>query len=680
MMSEDPHLSHKSIEEREAEEVARRYAVEAAVIEKEEAEALERESTLSSSAAAVVVAQHYSLTAVKSDDENDDEDATATAAVVEMRTVRLSDATGRVGIFTGIVAAQTHFPLEGTMVYESDPQHVKFVGHWDPNTGAFAQGQVTYRSGDVYTGTFDEKGRPSGSHGHYLWAADGQEYKGDFIEGYRHGKGVLTWPNGSVYQGSFVRNVRTGPAIYHAPGGIVYHGSFQQGVYHGYGEYQGPDKSVFRGTFDNGKPHGHGVLVNQNGDIVHDGEWEHGKPFDPTTTNDSSNNNGGVTHSNKTATASTKKVSVVHNREWTSHRGRALYRGLWDEESNCPTGHGTIEYGDATRYEGCLDSEGQWHGTGRWSSVNGDVYEGNFEHGERHGFGIYTWSDGRQYQGSFERNLRQGQGVLVYPNQDLYEGEFQQGQRHGHGSFTFSNGAAYKGEWEAGLYSGRGTLVQNTGKTYEGQFCKGLAHGQGCEWDANGKVLHEGWWNRGQPADEPVPDEELNLQENSPENVSALEGHSGTSSEYPLSPVCPPPAAAPPPPPISTSETLPLSPPVSAPKSSRGTPSSTSQRPRPRDLEKCKAVVDQPLSDAQGNAGRYTGIVVLIEGASPTNGPANGQVPTPPTTMMPHGVGRMVYADGKRIHEGTKKNMRTTVSIRLVNPRRHSSNTCSIST
>ena len=51
----------------------------------------------------------------------------------------------------------------------------------------------------------------------------------------------------------------------------------------------------------------------------------------------------------------------------------------------------------------------------------------------------------------------------------------------------------------------------------------------------------------------------------------------------------------------------------------------------------CEAVVDMEVKDAEGNRGQYTGLVLS-------------------KNQKPHGVGRMVYGDGRRIHEGFWKN------------------------
>ena len=38
----------------------------------------------------------------------------------------------------------------------------------------------------------------------------GRKYEGDFIDGNFDGNGTLTWPNGDKYIGEFKRNYRTG--------------------------------------------------------------------------------------------------------------------------------------------------------------------------------------------------------------------------------------------------------------------------------------------------------------------------------------------------------------------------------------------------------------------------------------------------------------------------------------
>jgi hypothetical protein len=100
-----------------------------------------------------------------------------------------------------------------------------------------------------------------------------------------------------------------------------------------------------------------------------------------------------------------------------------------------------------------------------------------------------------------------------------------------------------------------------------------------------------------------------------------------------------------------------MSPPLKAPAAENhndeGDPSTAADRVQMAEYENCKAVVDQPLRDAQENPGRYTGIVSIhLLDTRGLNGDAREGSQT--LVLKPHGVGRMVYADGLRIHEGTE--------------------------
>ena len=48
---------------------------------------------------------------------------------------------------------------------------------------------------------------------------------------------------------------------------------------------------------------------------------------------------------------------------------------------------------DASIYQGTVQ-DGQPHGTGTWTSIEGECYEGEWKWGKRHGKGKCSWSDG----------------------------------------------------------------------------------------------------------------------------------------------------------------------------------------------------------------------------------------------------------------------------------------------
>ncbi len=74
-------------------------------------------------------------------------------------------------------------------------------------------------------------------------------YKGDMLEGVRHGKGLQTW----FY----------GPML-----GCQFTGTWVKGIAAGFGKLEKPDGTVLEGTWKDNKLHGRGVVCRfANGDL-----------------------------------------------------------------------------------------------------------------------------------------------------------------------------------------------------------------------------------------------------------------------------------------------------------------------------------------------------------------------------------------------------------------------------
>jgi hypothetical protein len=67
-------------------------------------------------------------------------------------------------------------------------------------------------------------------------------------------------------------------------------------------------------------------------------------------------------------------------------------------------------------FQGILDGENRFDGTGSIDFVSGNRYEGQFEAGKLHGQGTYNWRDGVSYKGEFTLNKISGTGEF-----DWYE-------------------------------------------------------------------------------------------------------------------------------------------------------------------------------------------------------------------------------------------------------------------
>jgi len=603
--------------------------------------------------------------------------ATATApapATAELNIVQdavVTDALGRTGTYTGMVIdpeASIKIPHDdsGTAVmvydaggcgvtrYKGGWQH----GHWQ-SLGEEQTCRIEYATGDVYTGRVAQSVR-TGSAGTLQWK-DGRKYVGEWRDGERHGHGVYEWPH-AKYEGDFWHNQRQGHGVYESRTDsmhLLYTGEWQNNQYHGQGRYEitttttaadsQEQTKVFVGRFADGKP------VPEEF-IEPEGASQQLQPEDTTD--------------------NTSAISVVTNQPWFDRGVPAVYRGLWLHNKHKPHGNGVADYqlGAVQSYEGCFH-HGLYHGEGRLVyRESGDCYTGSFQQGERHGHGTYKWSDGRQYSGEWHKNVRGGRGVFTWPSTgDRYEGEFEQGQRHGQGHFVFGeSGASYKGEWLQGLYHGRGRTVDATGAVYEGDFVNGQRHGQGVEYDPTGKLVYEGLWKEGYRASEVEDSEEAQLEEEkkdelvattfdqpeeeekkkecsvSVERLEIEDHHQTTPTIPPPPPLAPPPATPPPPPPPPPSEHLMHmashqrsfasnsddASNITNPNILRNWYQPPPAKPSPiaGDDHNCRAVVDQAVTDQLECPGLYTGIV-----------DAKGR---------PHGVGRLVYSDGKRVHEG----------------------------
>ena len=109
----------------------------------------------------------------------------------------------RDGIYTGRIHGQQEVPHgEGTW---KSPGGEKYVGYW--SEGEIVEGEIYVQEDILY-------------------------YQGEFLEGEKHGEGILHWENGTV---------------------------------------------KYKGRWRNGNKHGEGILYREDGTIRHQGEWIDGR-------------------------------------------------------------------------------------------------------------------------------------------------------------------------------------------------------------------------------------------------------------------------------------------------------------------------------------------------------------------------------------------------------------------
>uniref|UniRef100_A0A8C0C1P0 Radial spoke head 1 homolog n=1 Tax=Buteo japonicus TaxID=224669 RepID=A0A8C0C1P0_9AVES len=130
-------------------------------------------------------------------------------------------------------------------------------------------------------------------------------------------------------------------------------------------------------------------------------------------------------------------------------------------------------------YDGERNSEGERHGRGKARLPNGDMYDGEYEHGFRSGQGTYRFRNGACYTGEYLQNKKHGQGIFFYPDGSKYEGDWVNDQRHGYGEYTYANGDTYTGEWFNNNRHGQGTYVyKDMGSKYVGGWVNGNQEGE----------------------------------------------------------------------------------------------------------------------------------------------------------------------------------------------------------
>ncbi len=112
----------------------------------------------------------------------------------------------------------------------------------------------------------------------------GQTYQGALKKNMRHGKGVLTWPDGRRYEGEFKNNQQHGKGRYAIPADEdeneasgTYEGEFKNDEFDGKGVIELSNGSGYEGEFKKGLKHGMGVMWLGNDGGTSMGEWYYGK-------------------------------------------------------------------------------------------------------------------------------------------------------------------------------------------------------------------------------------------------------------------------------------------------------------------------------------------------------------------------------------------------------------------
>lgn len=150
----------------------------------------------------------------------------------------------------------------------------RYTGELNDNTMPDGFGVWFNTNGDNYKG--DWKNGKKHGQGTYIWA-DGRKYTGAWENDYRNGQGHWIYPEkGHEYKGEWKNGFFHGHGVFiitTAEGQEIYDGEYKRSKKHGYGTWTFPDGSIYEGELQDGKKHGMGLLIDAYGNETK-GEWK----------------------------------------------------------------------------------------------------------------------------------------------------------------------------------------------------------------------------------------------------------------------------------------------------------------------------------------------------------------------------------------------------------------------
>jgi hypothetical protein len=290
-----------------------------------------------------------------------------------------------------------------------------------------------------------------------------EEYKGDLVDGVRHGHGTCLYPSSLIYVGDWVNGE------WHGNGTLA-----KYGTHYPYLDYS------YKGEFRNGSPSGEGRLFWST--WSDDAEESHPQTYvrEGCFKYFSLHGKG----------KSTSSEGVVEEGEFQSGqlhgKGKITFDDNYFLHLLNKTGIDASRTPLVKAYEGDFE-RGKYHGKGKAIHTNGEVYEGEFRNGKRHGFGKTYFIDGTVVEGEWQDGMPSGYGKWMDGFGSVYEGMWQQGRLHGKGRIIYN-----KKFYEEYRPIGKGKMKA----VYEGEFVNGSYHGHGKLTYTDGTV-EEGEWNSG---------------------------------------------------------------------------------------------------------------------------------------------------------------------------------------
>lgn len=233
--------------------------------------------------------------------------------------------------------------------------------------------EVTYDDGSIYRGGL--RGTRLHGSGEYESKAQGFKYRGEYLDGNMHGKGLLNFASGDVFEGEFAENRPHGKGIYKFANGDSYVGEMKAGSLTGRGLFTTKSGDTIDGTFVDGKAAGKGVYKFSSGD-KYEGDMVQGR--------------------------------LTGKGLYTNSSGETIEGEFLDGQ---PTG-GIYRFTNGDRYEGEMKG-GALTGRGVYFHKSGAKYEGDMVAGKPQGRGTFWFGDGSRFEGQFEDGMKRAKGQMI---------------------------------------------------------------------------------------------------------------------------------------------------------------------------------------------------------------------------------------------------------------------------
>jgi hypothetical protein len=236
-----------------------------------------------------------------------------------------------------------------------------------------------------------------------------------------------------------------------------YKGEFEDGKRHGKGTYTSVTGVIYDGDWAEGKKHGYGKLTYPSGNLTYEGRWENdtfkeGKIYDETT----------IDH-----TIREGEFEIIHDIV-----DREKLFGLGEEEFEDKNGvvkyAGEFKNGEKNGFGSALyysrDSEVREMHKECPDTTNCSTYVGEWKDNEYSGHGIYTCLPNKGLI-DYSKDVYSECLTYFFKNDGLdifqhsYSGQWKNGKRNGKGTQIYQDGSTYVGEWKDNMKHGKGTFT-----------------------------------------------------------------------------------------------------------------------------------------------------------------------------------------------------------------------------